>query len=729
MSFISELQRRNVFRVFAAYLVVGWLLTEVLTTLLPEFGAPDWVSRAVMFLYATGFIPVIVLSWVYEITPEGIKRESDLADGERPSSPGFAYATIGLAIVLTIAVAVLSARTDIGTPSASDAQPASVAVLPFVNMSADPDNEYFSDGLTETLLHMITQIPGLQVAARTSSFSFKGQNTTIREIARTLGVAHVLEGSVQRAGNRVRITAQLIRADDGFHVWSQNYDRELDDIFAIQDEIATEVGSVLSESLLGGVTTTNVASVGTENTDAYNLYLQAMSARATFSYGGLEASENLLKGALAIDPNYVDAKVQLAYNYRHQAITGLMEPDDARSEIIALTEQVLTLQPNQTLARALRLFVDAAIRVEAGDVGYLFQAIDELEQLVVEKPAEYDIRLLLAALLGAVQQTDRALEINLEALERDPRNARIHYEIGTIYADRNDTENARASILRSLEYEPRQPNAYVQLAQVSLQEGDAVDFVRQSLSAMQYDPRDHELPAMVAGLLYNLELVEEGDDFRDRVIAIAPTSTVSYTLDVFRGFATGDETASIAAARRAIEDDIEERNLSYAIPVMHLMRVAARTGTIDETIAFIEQNAPGIFEIEADNVSPKYRAAQIYSLDGFYAGLPRDEFRQRLDALLQTALNFGIDPLTDPIARMTTQAYRGDTDAAISTALNDVFPKSVTSDLLFEQTFAQAQYSEFLEDERIAEALQVWRGEWAAIRESVRDFLADLSAG
>ena len=196
-------------------------------------------------------------------------------------------------------------------------------MLPFVNMSGNSENEYFSDGLTETLLHMLAQVPELRVAARTSSFAFKGQDKDIREIALALRVAHVLEGSVQRAGDRVRITAQLIRANDGFHVWSENYDRTLDDIFGIQDEIATKVGNSLSDSLLGA-RDKDIEGVATKDVSAYDLYLQALAELAKGSYGSLQAAEGLLKDALSKDPEFLDAKTELARNYLDQMLTGLV---------------------------------------------------------------------------------------------------------------------------------------------------------------------------------------------------------------------------------------------------------------------------------------------------------------------------------------------------------------------------------------------------------------------
>ena len=256
MSLFDELKRRNVFRVALAYLVVGWLLTEVLTTILPTLGAPDWAARAVILIFAFGFLPAIIISWFYELTPEGIKRDDEVRQNESTASrPGNALqlVTIAGAVILVLFLGLFSAQqgVDDGVPTDAPISDASVAVLPFVNMSSDQDNEYFSDGLTDTLLHMLAQHPELNVAARTSSFAFKHQDMTIVEIAKMLGVAHVLEGSVQRAGDRVRVTAQLIRADDGFHVWSETYDLTFDDIFGIQDQIAERVANALTVSLLG----------------------------------------------------------------------------------------------------------------------------------------------------------------------------------------------------------------------------------------------------------------------------------------------------------------------------------------------------------------------------------------------------------------------------------------------------------------------------------------------
>jgi TolB-like protein/cytochrome c-type biogenesis protein CcmH/NrfG len=731
MSVLDELQRRNVLRVVFAYLVVGWLFTEVLTTILPELGAPAWASRTVILVFALGFIPVAVLSWIYEFTPEGIKRESEIGDndGARGGHRTFDYLVISAITILVLTIAVLGARSTIDeSPSAGSVSVASVAVLPFVNMTGDARNDYFSDGMTETLLHMLTQIPDLQVAARTSSFAFKDQTRTAREIADVLGVAHILEGSVQLANNRVRVTAQLIRAVDGFHVWSQNYDREFDDIFRIQDEIAREVGKSLSASLLGSETTPDIVPVGTENPDAYDLYLQALGERATYSYRGLQAAESLLKGALATDPDFLDAKTELAINYMHQANTGLMGREEAITLCSAMTRQVLDVKPDDALANAINIFGDVLGHTELTGPEQTRAAIDELTRLTAENPDIYEIRMLLSDLLRILRQYDRALLVNLEGLQREPFNARIHYELGTLYSLMDRPEDARNALTKSLEIEPRQPNAYMHLARVSARTGDTVDIVRYMLKAFELDPSDHELPGALAMFLYDLRLVEEGDDFRDLVDAIAPTSDMSYQLALRRTIATDDAAESVEVAKRIVEEDVGERQAVFSEAVQVLMNSAAAEGTVSEMTAYIEQHAPGVFDTGAESLPPKYRAAQIAAFDAWYVALPRDEMLARLGDIIDSARDFGFDPMDDPFARLDIHALRGETEQGVNVALNDVLSRAVTADLRWRERFSGVQYRDIVAEPRVTEALERWQAEYEEAREAVRAYLAELSA-
>ena len=733
MSFVAELQRRSVFRVAAAYLVVGWLLTEVLTTILPTLGAPDWAARAVILIFAFGFIPAVILSWFYELTADGIKRDHEVDRDDRAGGKTrrkLDHIAVVAAVVLIILVGLFSARqlSDDAAPVDAGVSNASVAVLPFVNMSNDKDNEYFSDGLTETLLHMLTQVPDLKVAARTSSFAFKGKNMSIREIARALEVAHVLEGSVQRAGDNVRITAQLIRADDGFHVWSESYDRNLDDIFGIQDEIAEKVGYALSESLLGTGTDGKMSGLATTNPDAYDLYLQARKERVTYSYGGLTAAEDLLKGALLIDPDFLDAKTELATGYFHQVETGLMNASDTYAEIIAITDQVLAARPDDPVAKSASIFASAALRTAEGDTSIAPKLVRDLEAIVAIAPKELQPRVLLVRAYQGLQQNDKAIPVLKEALRQDPFNPTIHYLLGTVYMQLQQWNDARAALEKSLEIEPAQPNAYRNLGLLGLQSGDGVVFVTQALSSLRVDPRDHELPGMLAAFLYQLGLIEEADDFRDRVLALAPTSPIAYRVEMLRAIAIGDEVGSIAIAQSAIEADIEDRRFAFAGAIQHLLRAATRDGNVGEVDSWINEQVPGVFDLDSERVPQKYRMAQGVAFDAWYVSLPRDEMLRRLDVLVRYGEALGLNPADNPNIYLSVLALRGETEKAIEIALQQVLVQSVTSNLGWREQFAQAQYADVVADPRVKEALRRWQDEETALRGEVQAYFAGLQA-
>ncbi len=737
MSLIVELKRRNVFRVAAAYLVVGWLLTEVLTTILPTLGAPDWTSRAVILIFAFGFVPAVILSWVYEITPEGIKREHEVVREDSitgATGKKLDYVTVAAVIIGIVFFATFSARqseqgAESPVPLANTAvSDASVAVLPFVNMSNDEDNEYFSDGLTETLLHMLSQVPDLKVAARTSSFSFKGENRTIQEIAQSLGVAHVLEGSVQRSGDRVRITAQLIRAEDGFHVWSANYDRTLDDIFGIQVEIAEEVGRELSASLLGTPVDSIIDGVNTTSPDAFDLYLQALKERATYSYGGLSAAEDLLKGALRIDPDFLEAKTALAYNYLQQIETGLMSANESYPAVLALTEQVLSANPQDVGAQAIEVYTTAQIAGQQGDREAGLLATDRLIELIDEDPTQLEPRIFLTRLARNNDQVQQALVYMLQAAANDPRNPRIHYELGNLYSGLQQWDDAKSSIKRSLDLEPAQPNAWINLARVYQQAGDGLEYLQLFLKALEVDPMDHELPGMIADFLYQLELVEEGDDFRNRVLAIAPTSEIAYRLELQRAMAVGDLDASIASARRAIEDDVTDRRFAFGGAAQHLLRVAAAKGTVAEETAYLEAQAPGILDFEADAVPVKYLGVQLSAFDAWYTVYDRQEINRRIDHMTGVATAYGVDLSDNKDVEFAVLALNGESEKAAEVALEHIFSEPVVLNLEWEETFKQAQYAEVVEDPRVQAAMKRWQDEENALREEVRLWLADLQA-
>ena len=330
VNLFKELQRRNVFRVSVAYVISAWLLAQVADLVLDNIGAPDWVMQTILLVLVLGLAPVVFFSWAYEVTPDGIKRESEVDRSQSITHVTARKLDRTVTFVLVLAVAYFAADKFLLSPAEPVATTAetskaitdttaagnTIAVLPFVNMSGDEDNEYFSDGLSEELLNVLAKNPALRVAARTSSFSLKDEKLEIGEIGRRLNVDHVLEGSVRKSGDRVRITAQLIRVDNGFHLWSDTYDRNLDNIFAVQDEIAAKIMAALIPQIVGepGIETTAAASTDYEvPAAAYQDYLLARDQLNRFTQSAIKSAYEVLKVLVREHPDYAAAQALYAH--------------------------------------------------------------------------------------------------------------------------------------------------------------------------------------------------------------------------------------------------------------------------------------------------------------------------------------------------------------------------------------------------------------------------------
>ena len=291
-SLFSELKRRNVFKVGVAYLVLAWVVVQVTDTAVPALHLPEWILTAVFFFGVIGFPFAIFFAWAFEVTPEGIKKESEITPDESITAHTgrkLDFVIIGLLVVgmgyfiyesrfsseTEQGIVVESPSTEITSPKevAQEPEGSSIAVLPFVNMSSDPEQEYFSDGISEEILNVLAKLPNLKVTSRSSAFAFKGSKINISEVAKKLGVNNVLEGSVRKFGNRIRITAQLIEAGSDTHLWSETYDRELVDLFAIQDEISAAIVEAL-KAKLGLDVKVATRDMSKVNLDAHNEYLK-----------------------------------------------------------------------------------------------------------------------------------------------------------------------------------------------------------------------------------------------------------------------------------------------------------------------------------------------------------------------------------------------------------------------------------------------------------------------
>jgi TolB-like protein/Flp pilus assembly protein TadD len=592
-------------------------------------------------------------------------------------------------------------------------------------MSGDPDNEYFSDGLSETLLHMLAQIPELKVSARTSSFAFKGKDQDIRAIAAALGVAHVLEGSVQRAGGQVRITAQLIRAEDGFHVWSENYDRTLQDIFGIQDEIAQRVSTNLTRSLLDPDVGVEIQGIGTDSVEAYDLYLRAVAEQNHASYESIRTSEGLLKDAIAADQDFHSAKTQLVSNYFLQVEAGLRRPREAVAESIALLEQVLAAIPGDVRARTWMLVYRTVSANLAGEEVDFEVVKDSMRNLTVEAPSEVEPKKLLLQVLSQGGETDEALALMQEILVLDPLNSGMIREIGQAYMRMEDWPNARKMLNRSLEIDPAQPYPYQILAFIDQATGDTMGFVRNYLRAIELDPQDYGYAARLANFLYYLGLDQEGDNFRDRSIAIAPTSSHARRMELVREVRFGTPENSLAVARQMLEDRVDMHSSAWEEAAFELFAISEKLKESRSALEFVEKTFPG-FSDYAQPVSIELTVLRLSALSAFFQLESSEEFQQRLDQL-DYVLNELLINGGGPVLRARVLALRGDTQAAIDVALTEIFDKPAIShvgnlDRLFELGFM----ADVAADPRIREALKVSGEEKAKAAEEVRSYLANV---
>ena len=349
-NFFAELKRRNVYKVGAAYGVVAWLLIQIATATFPVLEIPNWATKLVIVLVVLGFPIALILAWAFELTPEGIQRTAD-ADAVRNSPRRGWIVLVAIAAVAAAAVGFWQWQSRPGEkpPSSAVEPPAaaemkSVAVLPFVNMSGDPANEYFSDGITEEILNAISHLPNLRVAARTSSFAYKGKNEDIAAIAKNLRVTNVLEGSVQRMGDRIRVTAQLIDASSGFHLWSEQFNADTKDLFKVQDQIAQAIARALKLTFEGRPSVRS----GTKDLASYDLYLRALDA--TGNKRDVPGALALIDQAIALDPKFAAAYALKAKLLSNMAFLFTTDSSAAYNQYVTQGEvaakRAVELDPN-----------------------------------------------------------------------------------------------------------------------------------------------------------------------------------------------------------------------------------------------------------------------------------------------------------------------------------------------------------------------------------------------
>jgi TolB-like protein/Tfp pilus assembly protein PilF len=480
--FFAELKRRRVFRVMAVYGAVGFVVLQASELLVNTFQLSSQLQTGIGVLTLLGFPVAIVLAWALEMTPEGVRRTAEAAPGElteiisAPASkrwPAGVLALVGMTALLAGVwyVGRQSAPAS-GADSVSGVSEASIAVLPFADMSPDKDQEYFSDGISEELLNLLAKIPELRVASRTSAFSFKGETLEISEIAERLDVAHVLEGSVRKDGNQVRVTAQLIDARSDTHMWSETWDRSLDDIFQIQDEIAADVVEQLKVSLLGEAPT-----VEETDPEAYALFLQARQLGRQFTAEGYERSNSLYEQALEIEPEYAAAWTGLAFNYAIQADVGLRPLDEGYRLAREAANRAVAIDPDYARAYAV------LGRIASNHDNDLAAAAKHVGRALELDPTNPGILQSAAGLATSLGRLDEAIALSKYVVDHDPVNAGAHGSLGSGYGDAGRLDEAIASYRTGLSLSPGRSIAHYAIGVSLLRQGEP----EEALQAMQQE--------------------------------------------------------------------------------------------------------------------------------------------------------------------------------------------------------------------------------------------------
>ncbi len=481
-SFFAELKRRNVYKVAVAYMVGGWALSQGIAQVFPVFDVPNWVIRAIVLLIIFGLPVALVLAWMFEITSEGIKRTEDVDPATQQSRKSSAWIYVVLiGAIVSIGLFFLGRYSALNTASPTRTSEKSIAVLPFVNMSADKNDEYLSDGMTEELINVLAKVPGLRVPGRTSCFAFKGKNEEdiFHKVGDQLHVGTVLEGSVRKAGEKLRVTAQLINVGDGYHLWSKDYDGDVKDILNFQSNVAQQVVEALQVQL-GTEAARVLSKKPTENPEAHRFYLLGRYEFGKYTQAGWNNAIRYYEEALRLDPNYALAYCGLADNYAYMG-SVVMPEREAIAKEKEFAEKALALDPelaeaHMSLAlglvadydwrnglkefdRALELNPNLAFAYElqawtVNGLGRFDEAIAKTKKAVELDPLNPFFQMSLSFYQYWARQYDDAIAQSRKTLAMDPNSAISHVLLGLSFLKKGDTAGAITEFQKAKEPNP-----------------------------------------------------------------------------------------------------------------------------------------------------------------------------------------------------------------------------------------------------------------------------------
>ena len=654
MSLYNELKRRNVFRVAIAYLAGAWLLTEVAGTLFPVFGIPDWGIRFMVIVFALGFVPALIISWAYELTPEGLKREQDVVRDEsitHLTAKRLDGITIGL-IVVAIAFlladrfwlsprfaqqAAAPAEVVTGTvqtsgPELAESQylPNSIAVLPFANRSANPDDAFFVDGIHDDLLTQISKIGSIKTISRTSVMQYRDSTKPIPEIAGELGVGTVLEGGVQRAGDQIRINVQLIDAQSDEHLWAEIYDRKLtaSNLFAIQSEIAETITKAL-KATLSPAEQERIRAAPTGNLEAYEAYLFGRQHLDKKSIDSELKAVDYFREAVELDPLFALAWVGLAESYLDLAGRRDFPISETHAKAQAALETALEL--DRDLGEAY---------TQLGWLKYIqddFEgAMQNCERALELSPNHPPLSRLYSVLLMDIGQQDEALSWRAAAVRLDPLSANLRRSYAVALRQVGRIEEALEQLEIALEIDPDNPVVHDAIATIHWQVFNQHDkAVQNYVELIMLDPNGSPYYVFLAQLFLDLAEPARASVLLDRAIELAPEHRITNWGKLLIQLNSGITAGAAENAHACLADPLPSPWMQI-LCISQISRNAIEAGRLDEALALYWQNFPELLsdngpEIELDN----YRAA----IDLAWLQQRMGD-RQKADKLLKLAYDF-----------------------------------------------------------------------------------------
>ncbi|MDX1463049.1 MAG: tetratricopeptide repeat protein [Marinirhabdus sp.] len=511
LRFWSELQRRNVPKGIISYVIFSWIVLQVISVLGSLVSMPEWVGKTALITLLILFPIWIIFSWFYELTPDGIEKTKNIAPAASVATQTGKKLNTIIIVSLFFALVILvvdrfyiteRVKTQTIASFTPPVQSHSIAVLPFSDFSQNKDHEYFADGLSEELLNLLTTIQKLRVTSRTSSFSFKNTNVPISEIAKILNVNYVLEGSIRKAGDQLRITAQLIDAKTDKHIWSETFDRKFDNILLIQDEVAREVVNTLQLKLLGKYP----SSVKTDP-EAYALYLKAKHSFNTPNAENMQQAEIYLLQAISLDNNYTPAKILLANVYQEQVNFAVLELEEGSKKALAVLDPVIAKDPTNALALAVR--GDIALASERN----FTKARIYLDRALQLAPSNPEVVSYAAIFEVSTANFEKATDLYSYAVTLDPLNSNAHYGLGIAYYSAGDFVPAEAAFKKAIALNARNWSVYYYLAKTLMFQGRTSE----ALEVMSNDSDELWRMTGFAAIYYKAGDMEKSDFYLNQL--------------------------------------------------------------------------------------------------------------------------------------------------------------------------------------------------------------------